>query len=829
MDIFELYLADVKWSEKNKVAQFLPSKFTVPICRGADESVYEATIPAYYREGRHCFQLAIKSTYPCYIKIGEDMVELFPVTDDGEQWWIEKGSWDKDYNSHDALSFRTPGGTLHLVVAGINVIVYIANPGFDEADFEFMLEDFQLWCWQMIVDEASYITVGQMKEVKVLSPQFLAIIDIFLKNVEAILALPNSELRESIKLQKIERLRPNMGSIRHIAQRGETPMIPGRSTTPHHNTIENRFVHGMVKIIEKIIRPQKIFAESSFTKYLHTADSYAEKAKTLKEQIYEPVDRDIFDNNLSKTQKKRDETQNLLSSGSKLIEISKDNAEALDYKKKYVGRYGNRWALVYVHFSLTEEIDKYLLKYNKIMLIGEILLEDCVGKNDKPYYKARINNQTIKYIGPARDYGMECKQLESKRKELEKNGWARKLPPDILEARRNEAIHLEKRSATIRNTIEENENLVHEIQTKLVQLSIFRKKCCELKIVPETVFVSSMVFLQSPVYSGALTAFRRLRSMAGIDDKLFESLLSLEDVGIRDWASLFERWCLISILQVLKDDFKFEFMQQEINQLLKKHFLKRKSGSIEVKAKRPDMDLSMSLKTQPYLKNGRNPDYSLTITNEKSDTNTMQNKSVTLIIDAKSCAFKPRDENAKFDKFQYLDDALYDLIKTKNYSEDGKNSVFILHPSKNRCVTNPTTHQQWATSSSLGGDSVFNWEGLESPDHSFGAVLVRPYDLTNLKRLILLMIQYDLGRMDICPSCGAGGALMETVQGRGVGVHWRCQKCQFLSVSSHCFSCWHDLVKNGVIWTYHDLHPTEVWNVKCPACGALLSSQKTQE
>jgi hypothetical protein len=149
------------------------------------------------------------------------------------------------------------------------------------------------------------------------------------------------------------------------------------------------------------------------------------------------------------------------------------------------------------------------------------------------------------------------------------------------------------------------------------------------------------------------------------------------------------------------------------------------------------------------------------------------------------------------------------------------NGVFVMHPAKNPCISYPTTMQSWAKASSYGGDSVFFWEN-EAPTHSHGAVLVSPEDLSNLKRLILMVIQYCLGRNDICASCGAGGADIKKEPGKGVGSHYRCTKCSFLSVSSYCFNCRKPIVKNAAWWSYHDLHPTEVWNIKCPACGSLL-------
>jgi len=386
-----------------------------------------------------------------------------------------------------------------------------------------------------------------------------------------------------------------------------------------------------------------------------------------------------------------------------------------------------------------------------------------------------------------------------------------------LNEKKEEQI-LTKRAETLRKAAERSSIDEAVVAALLSKATDANKRACSLGITPDIQFVPNMVFLQSPAYSGALSAYRQLLDLTGLDDTILDGLLVLDQVGVRDWPAIYERWCIIALLRVLQDDFKFVFDQDTVQENLLKYCTGQKTRHFKIKAMRADMNLSLSLSYQPKLPNGRVPDFILSITDNTSRL------TKNIVLDAKSCDFVRRPQDAPRNIFRYIDDCLQELVIEKDYTENGNNGVFVLHPTKNPCISSPTTMQSWAKTSSYGGDSVFFWE-KNPPVHRHGAVLVSVGDLSNLNRLILMVIQYQLGRYDICASCGAGGADIEKSSGRGVGSHYRCTKCNFLTVKSHCFNCKHLIVKNAAWWSYHDLHPTEVWNVKCPACGVLLSSR----
>ncbi len=447
------------------------------------------------------------------------------------------------------------------------------------------------------------------------------------------------------------------------------------------------------------------------------------------------------------------------------------------------------------------------------MLIGKILVDTDHEPNGKEYYLCSV--EYLERIDVWRDYEKECQQLQTKRITLENSGWQQKIPPDVLNERKKEEQILNSRAETLRNAADRTNIDEAAIAALLRKATAANKRAYSLGIAPDSGFVPTMVFLQSPTYSGALSAYRQLLDLTGLDDAILEGLFALDQVGIRDWPAIYERWCLIALLRVLQDDFKFVFEKDQVRENLLKYCTGQKTGYFQIKAIRADMDLSLILSYQQKFPNGRMPDFVLDITDNASDS------TESIVLDAKSCAFVRRPHDAPHNIFRYIDDCLHELVIEKDYAQGGKNGVFIMHPTKDACISNPTSMQSWAKASSYGGDSVFFWE-KEAPVHSHGAVLVSPEDLSNMKRLILMVIQYSLGRNDICASCGAGGADILQTKGNGVGFHYRCTKCNFLSVTSYCSSCKHSIVKNGAWWSYHDLHPTDIWNIKCPACRSLL-------
>lgn len=826
MGPWQLYLANVEWLARDKVDTITPGMLPVSITPGLEDSHYEASIPAYAREAGREMQLAVKSQTPCYIVDAENNVlPMFPFIhpDTGDHWWIEKGSWEVRSHSkyHDAPSFHRPGGTVTLRIGDDRCKVNLYDPCLSAAEFTILLDDIKNWCWRMAIDESCYVTVEQDSEVRILTPEFISLAKDFLRHTSRLLELPHSELRESVEEQPAYRLRPNNHSLRFIAQRGQRSRIPGRATAQHYNTSENRFVYAMLIRITRILRMTADITTDSRRRYGSAAVQYRHRANTLTKQTTVEIDRDTYERNLQMIQTVCDQIQNL-PHGCHFIDI---NSNMMDYYGENFGYYNDSksWCTVDVdNGSNANEINSFIYRHGAVRVYGTIeeIGKRCTKKGIS-YCVYRVAEKQL-LVSP-RKYVAELHSLLKDQEYLEKHNWTKPLTHDVIAEQNKEAKVLRQRARSLLKAARITRSDSSAVTTLLNKAISIGKRFAQLGVTPDLMFIPTMVFLQTPSYSGALSSYRQFIALAGIDEDALEGLLALENIGLRDWPGIYERWCLVSLLRVLQDDFRFRLNDDHVRDSLLKYCTGQEIRYFSVNATRKDMQLGMTLECQRVLANNKRPDFILTIHSNTSNSLGLEDagpSSISCVLDAKACNFRRRPPDADSNPMIYLDDSLRVLLEEKHYDEGGTHRVFIMHASQN-CISEPTTLQSWARSSAYGGDKVFAWE-TERPVHTHGAIQLRLGDTTNLKRLVLMLIQYGLQRDDICPSCGSGGSDIKNEASKGWGQYHRCTKCNFLSVRSHCCSCKRSLVKNQAWWTYHDLHPSDIWNIKCSSCGAIL-------
>lgn len=810
-----IYLAHVSWREKEKIGNVLPGKYPVRVEFNSKESRYEAAIPAYHREGGVPFQLAVKSPLPCSVltHVPEATSVLVSHTDydTAETWWVERGSWDAKGGYHDALSFRHPGGHLDLSIGDKRCRIYVYHPSLTESEFLTVLNDLKSWCWRMAVDELCYVAVATDTDLKVLSEEFKQLVCDFNRHVGELLKLPHCELREGVAYQSPDRLRPNMESLRFIAQRGDRKVIPGRAAVPHYATPENRLVHGMVQTVSAILRPQLLLAAGKVERFQSTAVQYRNRAQELQEQEVYKIDSKVLDQNIERLEREHQYLVNMQQQGFQVLVV--ENERGAFYPDCFKAFLNGNWCLV--DFGKFRS-DKRILEMLRTQAVFHIL---C--RSERSRGPVRLVTELLK-VTYRRHYQKELQKLCGERTRLQQKGWKQAVPVSKRNEMLVEAKTLLARTRKLEDAAHRTYGDHTSVSSMIDTTAGHDRALRRLGVAPLLHVVPSIVFLQAPHYAGALSAFRRLKEISGLEQKAIDDLLSLEEAGIKDWPSIYERWCLVSLIRVLQDDFKFVFDKEEVRRNLLAYCTSRKTKSFFVTADRKDMNLALTLHYQYRLPNGREPDFLLEIT----DLNSESKRSVKAVFDAKSCSFVRRPESAQASSILFLDDCVDELVNKKDYGQGGSNLVFVLHSSQN-CITFPTTLQPWASSTACGGDSVFHWdrEG-EKPRHRYGAVRLRPHDSSHLKLVVLRLVQLGLGRKDICASCGAGGRDIiistETTRGGYEKYLCHCSRCSFLTVRTHCINCGSRLFKNQGYWTYDDLHPTEVWNNKCWSCGTLL-------
>jgi hypothetical protein len=190
-------------------------------------------------------------------------------------------------------------------------------------------------------------------------------------------------------------------------------------------------------------------------------------------------------------------------------------------------------------------------------------------------------------------------------------------------------------------------------------------------------------------------------------------------------------------------------------------------------------------------------------------------------------------------------DQLYNE-KNKNYSEDSRNMVFILHPSSTAIVDHATP-LPWGNHSYYGEAAMFDWQEYNVlPDHKYGSIFLSPIDDAgsndNLQRLLGMFLQYGLEKRNhdlpfdedykiipfpekelFCVVCGSEKKdVRREDTKKGYRYEITCKDCSHLTRCTYCWNCKNRLIKNGIYWTYHATHPLSPYDIRCPYCSVDL-------
>ncbi len=217
-----------------------------------------------------------------------------------------------------------------------------------------------------------------------------------------------------------------------------------------------------------------------------------------------------------------------------------------------------------------------------------------------------------------------------------------------------------------------------------------------------------MVFVHNAHYRGGLASYRRALAAAGLDAGEVDRLFELDDVGLLDLPTVYERWCLVRIARLLEEDFAFGLSSSHslLDALTAVRGRKTVTVTYESEAYRRTLELAY----QPEItttKGHRQPDFILTLrrtASDEADALARDDASFSLFTTG------PSDEpvieerklvlDAKFKPFCPLygpgSDGAFplpreiDTLLEKGYDEGGRNRVFVLHPGDGP-VPHPTT------------------------------------------------------------------------------------------------------------------------------------------
>jgi hypothetical protein len=340
-----------------------------------------------------------------------------------------------------------------------------------------------------------------------------------------------------------------------------------------------------------------------------------------------------------------------------------------------------------------------------------------------------------------------------------------------------------------------------------------------------------MTFVQNLDYQAIHSAYKALLSLANLsEENILVSLEEIEAIGLVNVPKLYERWCLLQIIMVLIQRYHYLPTNDWKRTLLRIVSSGGRSEYLEFvnfPTKR-----SIKLSYEPTLGNGKMPDFVMDVSFQKKGDDTTHTKR--FVMDAKYYS------SGHMQKLGGISSVINELYNKKNYSEDGRNAVFVIHPA-DKAIPVVMSPQIWGSTSFLGELEMFEWDKSlrKNRYHQYGAICANPVlrhnHLDDFQRLIGMFLQYglegnkhqndsdDVTEVNFCIACGSHNLTNITKQNKNLKSRWyECNECKHFTTYNHCSKCATRIIKNGDYWTYHSQMPMEPLNIKCPACESLF-------
>jgi hypothetical protein len=867
---FEIKYIEVQWYDKDTVTKVTESMVNLSLGYNDEIECFECETTIYPNTKGLRGQLAVrffhsKPVNP-YIKLSTgEALHLSPIKDidTGRVWWVVKASWDKNNKFWSHAGINT-AGTLKLELNGQDCHVLIGSMDFTRDQLENYLSSFKDNLWELILDDSSTIQSDKTSDGIGINEKVIECINHFVSHAEKVLNTPKAELREIQTLKPRRAVRPVNRTFMELVSKTNQRFLTSRATTPTYNVAENRYVLFALERCYRIVKQIVILSGNKSKRYAHTAEKLQNQYDSFTDSV--KVNRSLVVKDLEVLRERChcEYWQNLL--------LEKLAAEGI-----YLGNQSPSYYEVYIRtqgYSTKQnsrEKDGFFIEtfnngqWGKDKGKTTILscrryipgLVNCLEPNadyriigmwnrnetaNAVIYSistmSLIETTNTRGLEGARNKFEEEKQLG---KRLNTEGWERKLSPNELEEQEKEKAALLNRIDFYTKQQKLSEYVFEKVSPKQKLLFKIIKALRQLDILPSNNFPNSMTFVQNPHYQGVHNGYKNLREITNLaDDELLVNLEEIDAIGLVNMPLLYERWCLLQIIKVLKESFRFVPQDNWKYKLIEA--VNTNGIDVEIKFSNTDSKRYVNLTYEKTLDSGKRPDFVIDLdwySDDDHQNNDLRTKR--FVMDAKFY------NESTFEKFGGLMGVADNLYNKKNYRESTNNPVFILHPSK-KILPERVTSQEWGEYSFLGelpiGDSDIN------PEHQYGGVFLSPIDkhlyTDELQRLLGLFFQYKLediiapsnGRSDdrtvskpFCIRCGSSSLSGITKssgfynrEGEWVSrtprsVWMQCNDCEQFISFNHCRKTDTRLIKNGLYWTYHSARAIEPFNIKCPSCS----------
>jgi pyrethroid hydrolase len=873
--VFEAKYIQITWADKRSAISIEESNNAIEIKQiGSLEYHLDAITFSKVNNGK-LGQLAfrkLEGADDCLLTFDVNSTEkneLIPVKDTltGKIWWVEADKWNSENKRWESAIFRS-AGEVTLNIGKVKCLIYISSSSFSYQELELYLQDFRNDFWYLILHETSYIKGSAKKnDLKLLDSSSISYIAKFIGYAESIIKKPKKELRETQNLQPAIKVRPVPRTFMEISTKGLQRMMTSRAYIDSYNVPENKYVHYLVTRILLLIRTLSKVAKYSLNFQKRTADGYQERLDNF--SGIRTVDKDVLENEIEElTQKLRHNEKQLEHEKEPLIKaVKQQNHNSAPFEQiSIIVRLTNQTSHKALSFfgkaKLNKKDDWFTFKdSNKYLRFifpeafrGVLKLtkgsnsyfdyevKGSIIKNERPpNANGKIEySRTFKYVSSIeivesmldndiKKTRASIKKTEANKRILESQNWQRAITNIEKQEQDKEKESLKKSIDLANKAHELSAKLSEELTPHVSKLKAIKKSIERLSIDLDSSFPNSMTFVQNPDYQGAHKLYKQIMQLSGFDENMFIALQEVEKIGIVNIALIYERWCLLQIIKVLIDKYRYQPEEQWKDRLIEQVLNSKKDRKIVFTNEHIGREITLWYEKE--LINGKRPDFILDVKVTYNDKDKKQHVSThRFVLDAKFY------EQINSKKHGGISTVIKDLYFEKDYSEGKKNTVFVLHPSK-QSIPKKKTPQTWAVNSFYGENQLFDWDEplRNEQNHMYGAVLLSPVMqsryLDDLQRLIGMFLQYGIEKNSNCrrmgadvngtPFCLVCGSEKNLSQGKN-SSRKTCAECGHFTAYNHCQNCGNRLIKHGEYWTYHATKALETFNIKCPSCANLL-------
>ncbi|TKF21076.1 EstP [Vibrio genomosp. F6] len=843
---FVIKYIETSWHDKFTLLELVESQYHLLLDEVSKEK-FEAFTTIYPNvEGLKRSQIAISYTdrkthrSPVIVLPGGTTVPLTKIEDPntGKIWWVEPGEWNSHNKEWRNNTHRT-AGAISFRIGKQNLKLHVTLSDASKDDLDKYLIDFKSGMWELILDESSYIHAEAKKGIAgSVDETTLKLVDSILSAGRHVLKKPKSELREIQTLKPRKAVKPVPRTFMEIATKGESRQLTSRGSKANFNVAENCYVLYVLMATQRIVSQLCRVSRSKTERLSNNLEKLQQRADSFKD--YKEVKRDL----VVKDYKVALESVNV-------EKINLDKAKYLEKLDQYSSSGGGTTGFVKVQ-KATNNNDGYFckIKYddngewqnlgNSSSMIlnlnekyfplfepnSEYLLS---AEMTTSWYK---NGQTVVFkpvyisnikVLPSSKKIADIEKIKQQAIELKSNGWKRKLSNEELKEQEKERVSIRNRQVFFSHQLQSISHVYEFLTPKEKQLRELIKQIKALGVYPKSSFPNSMTFVQNPSYQAVHSGYKKLKEQVGLtDEDILMSLEKVDSIGLVNIPLLYERWCLLQLIKSFIHSFRFQVEDGWKRKLLR--ILENKYSDDVIYFFNNSSKREISLSYEPRLSNGKTPDFVLDMTFETKKGVKLKKR---VVLDAKfySRAFM-RGRGG-------LNGVLEELAIKKDYSENSKNAVYVLHPEAHALedAGGPVSPQEWGAITYLGELRLFDWDS-RNPPHQYGAVCLNPLlshqHSDEMQRLIGMLLQYepskfhqsdDVENHNFCIGCGSSSLRLVLHNQRNSKKLWyQCNECELFTVYNHCHSCNHRLIKNGEYWTYHSTMPMQPTNIKCPKC-----------